>query len=199
VLVLLRAVASVGLLQRVVLLFLLHPLRVASARCYPLLHGLLLENPVVHEVKVETFLDEELSEHGDDHLVVRLLFELELPAVVQVLLELLRVASRQVLHTGHCLLDFDLLVLLFLGLGWQPLPRQVASQEVHEHDANLLQVVPPRLLNAQVRVQTGVPGRACERLVVFEGDVAPSLGVLVALGEAEVDDVDDVLVLARAN
>ena len=50
-----------------------------------------------------------------------------------------------------------------------------------------------------MRVQRGVARGACEALVVLKADVAPSLGVFVALGEAEVYDVDDVLVLARAN
>lgn len=50
-----------------------------------------------------------------------------------------------------------------------------------------------------MRVQTGVAGGARQGLVVFEGDVAAGFWVFVALGEAEVDDIDDVLVFARAN
>ena len=48
-------------------------------------------------------------------------------------------------------------------------------------------------------VDTRVPRSARKRLVVFVGDVLASLGVTVALRQAEVNDVDDVLLLAMAN
>ena len=43
-----------------------------------LLQCLLLEDPVVHEVKVEAFANERLPEHRDDLLVVGPLLELQL-------------------------------------------------------------------------------------------------------------------------
>lgn len=48
-------------------------------------------------------------------------------------------------------------------------------------------------------VDTSVPGRARERLVVLIGNVFSRLWVSVALGESIVDDVDDILLLAMAN
>ena len=48
-------------------------------------------------------------------------------------------------------------------------------------------------------VDTRIPRSACEGLVVFVGDVLARLGIPIALGQAEVDDVDDVLLLAMAN
>ena len=48
-------------------------------------------------------------------------------------------------------------------------------------------------------VDTRIPRSACEGLVVFVGDVLARLGISIALGQAEVDDVDDVLLLAMAN
>lgn len=72
------------------------------------------------------------------------------------MLEFLRIASAEVLNTCNCFLNLNLLILLLFGLGRQPLPRQLTANEVHEHNANLLQVVPPGLLNAQVSVQGGV-------------------------------------------
>ena len=60
---------------------------------------------------------------------------------------------------GHLLLA-DLLVLLLLGGGLEALPRQAAPQEVHQHVAQRLDVVPPALLDAQVRVDARIPRRA---------------------------------------
>jgi len=72
------------------LLFFFQPLSVPGASCQPLLQGLLLQDPIIHKVEVKAFSHEELSEHGYDGLVVGSFFELQLPSVVQKLLELLR-------------------------------------------------------------------------------------------------------------
>ncbi len=47
-------------------------------------------------------------------------------------------------------------------------------------------------------IQTGVPGGTCQRFIVFKGNVTAGLGILVPLGQTEIDDVDNVLVLAGA-
>jgi len=50
-----------------------------------------------------------------------------------------------------------------------------------------------------VGVQTSIASSARQRFVVFEGDMAARPGILVAFSEAEVDDVDYVLLLLNAN
>jgi hypothetical protein len=50
-----------------------------------------------------------------------------------------------------------------------------------------------------MRVETGIAGRPRERFVVLEGDVSPGLGVLVALRQPEINQVEDVLVFPRAD
>ena len=57
-----------------------------------------------------------------------------------------------------------------------------------------LQVVPPRLFFAQVSIDAHVSGCAREGFVLSVGNVFVGVGVDVLLGQAEVDDVD-VLVL----
>ena len=106
---------------------------------------------------------------------------------------------RQIFDGRNCFFDLDLLILLLFGLRWQALPWQTSADEVHEHHTDLLQVIPARLLNAHVGVQAGVPRRSGQLLIVFVADVAARARVLVALGQAEVDDVDDVLLLADAD
>ena len=86
--------------------------------CYQsLLECLLLQDPVIHEVEVEAFSHKGFSEHGYHLLIVRSLFEFQLSRVVKKVSELFGLALCQILDCCNCLLNFDLLVLLFLGLG----------------------------------------------------------------------------------
>ena len=99
---------------------------------------LLLQDPVVHEVEVETLAHERLPEHRDDLLVVRSLLELQLARVVEEVAELPREPVRQVLHRCNCLFNLNLLILLLFCLGWKTLPRQTALDKVHENHTYLL-------------------------------------------------------------
>ena len=69
--------------------------------------------------------------------------------------------------------------------------------KVHEDVPEALHVISPALLDPKVSVDAGVPGGACEVLVFPVGDVLVSAGVAVLLGQAEVDDVDEVSFLAE--
>ena len=70
------------------------------------------------------------------------------------------------------------------------LPWKRPPQEVEQHVAQRLDVVPPRLLDAQVRVDAGIAGCSSEVLVLAVWDVDVGLGIAVLLGETKVDDVD---------
>jgi hypothetical protein len=60
--------------------------------------------------------------------------------------------------------------------------------------SNRLKIVSPRLLVADVRVNTCVSGSACQVFTLTEWNVL-SIRILVALGETEIDDENIVLVL----
>ena len=94
--------------------------------------------------------------------------------------------------SGAHLLLGDHVVLLLLGRRLEALPRQAASQEVHQHVAQRLEIVPPALLDAKVRVDGSVPSRAREILVLAVRDVLVRLRVAVLLRQTEVDAVDQV-------
>ena len=79
------------------------------------------------------------------------------------------------------------------------MPGQVAPHEVDENEAEALKVVPARLLLPQVSVETGVPGRPRQALVVAKRDVLVRPWVLVSLRQAEVNDMDIVLAAADAD
>lgn len=114
--------------------------------------SLFLENPIIHEIEVVALPYKRFSKHADNLLVVWPLLELQFARVVEEVAELLRIAFSQIVYASRCLLDLNLFVLLFLRLGWQSLPGQVAPKEVHEHEAYLFKIISSSLFNSQVCV-----------------------------------------------
>ena len=132
-------------------------------------------------------------------VVVGSLLKLEVPTVLQVRVEFLRHATSQRLDGRGYLLIFDSIVLVILVFALKTLPWQRSLQEVDENETDGLEVVTPTLLNAEMCIDTGIARRTRQRLVVLVGNVLTSLGITVTLREAEVDDVNDILLLAVAN
>ena len=60
--------------------------------------------------------------------------------------------------------------------------------------SNRLKIVSPRLLVADVRVNTCVSGSACQVFTLTERNVL-SIGILVPLGQTEIDNEDVIFVL----
>lgn len=69
-------------------------------------------------------------------------------------------AVAQIFDGGRLLLLADLFVLLLVRRRLETLPWETSSQEIHEDVTQRLQVVSPRLLSAQVRVDTHIPSGA---------------------------------------
>ena len=92
----------------------------------------LLDHPVEHEVVVVAHAIEEVFEKFAEVGDVGLLLEFHLSAVVEIDVELIRHALGQGLDRGRELLVSDLLVLLFLGTGWQALPWELTFVEVDQ-------------------------------------------------------------------
>ena len=110
-------------------------------------------------------------------------------AVLHELLELGRLVQTQLVHRHFFLLALNVIVFFVFGASWETLPRKRTAQEVKKHVADGLEIIAAGLLVADVSVDGGIPRRAGKILALTERDVL-SFGVLVALGEAEVDDVD---------
>ena len=98
-------------------------------------------------------------------------------------------AAAELLEGRLNLLLLDVGVLFILGAAWKSLPGELALEEVQNDVTDGLQVVSSGLLNALVRRNGGVSGRASKILAVLVGNVL-TLTVFVAFGEAEVDNVD---------
>ena len=107
---------------------------------------LLLDHPVEDEVVLVTNAVEQILEQLSQVSEIRFLLELERAAVVHINCKLLREALAEGLDGGRELLITDLLILVLLGFSGEALPRQAAFVEVHEDEANGLQVISAGLL-----------------------------------------------------
>ena len=94
---------------------------------------------------MKSLVVEELAHVG----VVRAVHERQVPAVLKVGDELAGcVFAENFERRGHLLLP-DLLVLLLLGVRPHSLPGKRPLDEVHQHVAHSLKVIPSRLLDSQ--------------------------------------------------
>lgn len=184
------------------LLFFLEDLAAASgslvAGAGTLVHGA-LHAPVEHVVVLVTLADEQVAEELAEVRVVGLVVETERPGVVQEDTELVgETAAQQVGGRGHLLLH-DPVVLLLLRRSLESLPRERATEEVHENVSERLEIIPTSLLNAQMGVDRRVTGGSCQVLVLPVRDVEMGLGVAVLLRKAKIDDIDLVSALANTH
>jgi hypothetical protein len=144
------------------------------------------EHPIIDPIVLLAQRLQYLAKQLPQEVVIWALLEPKLANIVHVDRKLLREALAQLLDWRALLLLADLLVLLLIGLRPKTLPWQPAPQEVHEDVSERLEVIPPGLLPAQVRVDGHVPGSPGERLALSVGDVHLGLWVAVVLCHAEV-------------
>ena len=123
-----------------------------SGRCSKALSLILY--PVVHVIVFEAIAVHCVFEELSAVLIVGLLIETKISTVHQIVSEdlLLGDSLRQLFHSRRYLLLFDPIILIILVSAIQPLPWQRALQEVKQHIAYGLHVIPSRLLNAQMCV-----------------------------------------------
>ena len=160
---------------------------------------LLQHRPVEGVVVLVVEGAEEDSEELAQVHVVGAFLEPQPAAVVQVHGELGRVSFAEDLDGRRHLLLADLLILLLLGRCFESLPRQSSTVEVHQDVAKRLHVVSSGLLDAQVRVDAGVTGRARQVLVFPVGNVLTSPVVSKLLGQTVVDKEELVAVTSDAH
>lgn len=120
-------------------------LYVFSGFLLALLHLLLLlgeDHPVVLVVVLVPVAREQVLEHVLHGAVLGTLVEPQVPALAEVLGELNGVSLAEDLDGGGELLLFDSFVLVALVVGLESLPGEHSSEEVHDHVADALHVVP---------------------------------------------------------
>lgn len=79
------------------------------------------------------------------------------------------------------------------------MPWQTTFQEVQQDKANRFEVIAPTLLDTKVSIDASVASRACKRFIVFVWDVFACFWVAISLGEAEIDNVNNVLLFAMTD
>mmetsp|Transcript_39474 Transcript_39474/g.118192 ORF Transcript_39474/g.118192 Transcript_39474/m.118192 type:complete len:278 (+) Transcript_39474:153-986(+) len=157
------------------------------------------DRPVKDEIVLVALAEEEVLQQSPHVSIVRTVLEAQTATVVQIGDKLAgEVLAENLNRRGHLLLH-DLLVLLLLGVCLQALPGQAPPVEVHQHITHGLQVIATALLNTQVGIDAGIPGGACQVLVLAVRYVLLRLGVSILLCKTKVDDVHLVCLLSEAN
>mmetsp|Transcript_9826 Transcript_9826/g.27635 ORF Transcript_9826/g.27635 Transcript_9826/m.27635 type:complete len:294 (-) Transcript_9826:96-977(-) len=155
--------------------------------------------PIEHAIIDKALAHEEILEQPAQVCVVWPVLEAERAAVVQVGGEDRGVPLAERLDRRGALALHDFVVLLFLRIGLEALPRQLATIEIHQHVAYRLEVVASALLDSQMCVHTRVPGSACQTLAFTVWYVLLGLRVPVLFGQPEVDNVHLIGLLPQAN
>jgi hypothetical protein len=119
--------------------------------------------PVVLQVDEVALVLEDVGEFGDDEAVVRVLVEVEAFDIFKNAGNLLGQAGTEFLGGEFELAVHDHVVLLELVLEGEALPGQFSVEEVHQHVTDRLEVVPTRLVDAQVGIKARVTDGAYHR------------------------------------
>ena len=149
---------------------------------------------VVKDSGIEVVSLHALLKEANASSIVRLLLELQRTAILHKLPKFGRMAPAKLLQRRLNLLLLDGIVLLVLATAWQTLPRQRSLDQIKQNVTDGFQIVASTLLDSLVRRYRGISGRASQIFPVLVGYVLP-LAVLVALGQAKVDNED---VVSRA-
>jgi hypothetical protein len=112
-----------------------------------LLSGL-FEDPIVLIVVIVASLVHEILEYLSHVVVIRPLLKLQVPAIIEVSMELLWHSPCQRLNRGLDLLVLNPIVLVILILSLKALPRKCALKDVNQDESNRLKVVSSALFYA---------------------------------------------------
>jgi len=154
-----------------------------------------VKDVVISEAQAVEQVPEELAQVA----VVGTLVKMHLATKVQIVDKLAGEALAEHDNRGGQLLLRDPLVLLPLVGRLQALPGQGTQVEVHENIPQRFQVIATRLFNAQMCVNGGIAGGAREVLVFPIRNVLQRARVPELLGQAEVNDVHQVALLAETH
>ncbi len=132
----------------------------------------------------------EAAEDLTHEVVIGFLLELQVFAVLNVPVKLFWAISSQLLYCSLNLFLFDTIVLVVLVFAGKSLPGQTAFKKVEQNVANGLHIVSARLLYANVSVNGGIPGRACQRFIVTVRNVLASFCILVPFRKTKVNQKD---------
>lgn len=157
--------------------------------------------PIIQKIQFKFMSQEKFSKQFPQKRVIRFILKSESMNIVKKGGKLHRhlLSTTQHLNRDTHLLVHNLMVpFLFVGAS-HLLPGEAPLKEVDQHVAYTLEVVPPTLLDPQVRVDGGVPGSTGQVLVLLVGDVVEGLAVPVLLGKPEIDHVDNIGLLIQSH
>jgi hypothetical protein len=158
-----------------------------------------LDAPIKDIIVLIALADKEISEELAEIGIIGLVIKAKGSSVVQKDTELIgKTTAKEVSGRGH-LFFHDAVIFLFLGSGFQTLPGEGTTEEVHKNISEGLEVVPTGLLYAKMGVDRGVTSSTSEILVLSVWDMEVGLRVTEFLCQAKINDVDLVAPLSDAH
>jgi hypothetical protein len=124
------------------------------------------DGPIKHVVILKSLAIKELLKKSFEVCVVRSVFESQGSTVLKIGAELCWVSLAQLFGAGAHLSVHDAFVLLFFGVSLESLPRERASNKVHEYVTETLEIIAACLFNPNVSVNGCVPRRSCQIFVL---------------------------------
>mmetsp|Transcript_124802 Transcript_124802/g.398968 ORF Transcript_124802/g.398968 Transcript_124802/m.398968 type:complete len:214 (+) Transcript_124802:370-1011(+) len=159
-----------------------------------------LVGPIVVMIIEKTFSSEEAFEEVPQVVVVRSCLERKAANVTHVRCELLGETLAKILDGNvQLLLHHHLVLVAFGDILLAILPRQVPAQKVEQDVPQRLQIVPSALLNSGLGVDAHVAQRSDRTTAVLALNVLPSGRIQPCPDQAEVDDVNRVCTVAKAD
>ena len=86
----------------------------------------------------------------------------------------------------------NLFILLLICCGFQSLPGQSTTEEVHEHMSECFEIISSRLLSSKVCVDTHVSGCTGQRLSFPIWNMLLRLRLSILFCHAKIDDMNDI-------
>jgi len=94
---------------------------------------------------------------------------------------------------------FDFVVFLFFCNCSQSLPRKMSFYKIDENVTQRFNIISPTLFAAQMRVQRGVSGSACQAFVFFVRNVIVVNWIAISFCKTEIDNVNHVAFFAKTH
>lgn len=133
-------------------------------------------------------------------IVVGSLFEFKIPTILQKDTKFFREASSKRFYSSLYLFVFNSIkFVIFVFSSCKTLPWQTALQKVDKDEAYWLEVISPTLFDSKVCVYTCITSSSSQWFIVFVRNVLTCFWISVPLCEAEIDQVNYVLLLTMAN
>jgi len=158
-----------------------------------------LDTPIEDIVILITFANEQIAEELAEIGIIRLVIEAQSPCVIQENAKFVGESTAEEIGGGSHFLFHDTVILLLLGSSLQTLPREGASEEVHQDVGKRLEIIPASLFHTEMGVNRCVAGSSGEVLVLSVRNMEVCFRIPELLCKTEIYNVDLIATFSDAH